>query len=747
MTIECLKCHTDNPEDSKFCKECATPFQKSIKTSYTKTLETPTEDLIRGTLFADRYEIIEKLGKGGMGRVYRVEDTKIKQEIALKLINPEIATDKMTIERFKNELKTARNIRHKNVCGMFDLGEEKGTYFITMEFVSGETLKSFIKRSGQLSIRTTIRIVKQICAGLSEAHRLGIVHRDLKPSNIMIDSEGCARIMDFGIARSLIAKGITGSGVMIGTPEYMSVEQAEAKDIDLRSDIYSLGVILYEMVVGRLPFDGETPLSIAIKHKTKTPEVPRKINPQIPDDLSRLILKCLKKKKESRYKNTEELISELVSIEESLPTTDRAAAKGKSISSLERTGRTGLKKFLVPVLTFVAVAAVAMLGWLFIFRGGSLEPSSETPLVSPRIEELHTAGMKYWGDKNFSEAIQQFRDILSIDSENIDAMLNIAVILEETGKIDEAILEFEKVIVLNQNDPRAYFSLAEIHEQRGETEQSVFYYQRYLDFSPKDELAARIRQKVENIKPQILPKEKQKKQTIQPVKVEKEKTDMTAVLDKGTKAFNGGNYAECIKLMEEVLRIEQNNSTALYFLSESNKRLELRQKEEEINNILNSVAEEYQENNFEECIRLSEKVLQLDQNNSQALNYLNSARKQLAPMQIEILISLYSQSVNNNNIESFYEMNCSSQLFESIKRYAEFISMNYKNLQSRVSGITIQFQEDNRAEVRFSNIITGVSKDESEKQVIFEGSYTWNVEKQGNKWKITDIISERNNDW
>ena len=167
-----------------------------------------------------------------MGRVYKVFDTKINEKVALKLIRPEVASDRETIERFSNELKLARKISHRNVCRMFDLGEAEGAHFITMEYVPGEDLKKLIRMSGQLGVGTAISMAKQVCEGLAEAHRLGIVHRDLKPQNIMVDEEGHARIMDFGIARSLKAKGITGAGVMIGTPEYMSPEQVEGKEVD-----------------------------------------------------------------------------------------------------------------------------------------------------------------------------------------------------------------------------------------------------------------------------------------------------------------------------------------------------------------------------------------------------------------------------------------------------------------------------------------------------------------------------------
>ncbi len=389
--MKCPKCQLENPETSLFCAGCGAKLDtaKDLSLFQTETLQTPVKELTTGSTFAGRYQVIEEIGKGGMGKVYKVLDTRIKEKVALKLIRPEVASDRQTIERFSNELRLARKIRHKNVCGMYDLGEAEGSHFITMEYVHGEDLKSMIRMSGSLSLGMLLSVGQQICGGLAEAHSIGVVHRDLKPQNVMIDKNGNAKIMDFGIARSVREKGITGPSVLIGTPQYMSPEQAEAIEVDHRSDIYSLGIILYEMATSRVPFEGETALAIAMKHKGEIPKNPKQINPGIPDDLSGVILKCLEKDKADRYQSAADLRSELERTEKGIPTAERFVPERKTITSREITVTLKLKKLLIPLFAASAVLVIAFLAWRnFLPKKGSATLSRVRSVAVMPFEDL-----------------------------------------------------------------------------------------------------------------------------------------------------------------------------------------------------------------------------------------------------------------------------------------------------------------------------------------------------------------------
>ncbi|MEO0248234.1 MAG: protein kinase [candidate division WOR-3 bacterium] len=363
--MKCPQCQHESPADTSICGRCGAlllPGTQGVFGS-TRTIRIPLRELSIGTVFAGRYQVLEHLGKGGMGRVYKVLDLEINEIVALKILGPELSEDSEFIKRFHNELKLARRISHKNVCGLYHLSrDENGTHYITMEFVPGEDLKSLIRRVGQLSIRKAVAIAAQVCAGLSEAHRLGIIHRDLKPQNIMIDHKGNVRIMDFGIARSMSAEGITEPPLLIGTPEYMAPEIVDGQEADGRSDIYALGVMMFEMLTGELPFVGERPLAVAMKHKIKAPDPPRLLNPQVPESLNLVVLRCLEKSREKRYQKAEDLLAELNQIEKGLQPTKITEIKKQRLGKITPPLRAGFRRIGVP-LAVVAVMATVWILW------------------------------------------------------------------------------------------------------------------------------------------------------------------------------------------------------------------------------------------------------------------------------------------------------------------------------------------------------------------------------------------------
>ena len=304
----CPVCSGENQDTQRFCGECGTPLPATSRRAapapspdVDETILLPTAELPLGTLFAHRYQIIEELGAGGMGRVYRVLDKKLGEEIALKLIRPDVASDRKILERFSSELKLARQVVHRNVARMFDLNEEGHVPYITMEYVRGENLKRLIRKVGRLSPGQALPIAGQICRGLDEAHRLGIIHRDLKPQNVMIDEDGQAKILDFGLARLFAEASPESRSSRSGTPAYVAPEQIQGLPVDARSDLYSLGIVLYEMLTGRTPFQAKSVDELIDMHVHETPRDPRELNPGLSAGLSGVVMKCLEKEPAKRY--------------------------------------------------------------------------------------------------------------------------------------------------------------------------------------------------------------------------------------------------------------------------------------------------------------------------------------------------------------------------------------------------------------------------------------------------------------
>ena len=279
----------------------------------------PASDIIQpGALFAGRYEVKGLLGMGGMGVVYRAFDRELQEPVAIKTLKPEaMSGDSVALDRFKQEIRLARKIAHRNVVRTYDLGEVKGMYYLTMEFVEGKSLKQLIQSRGRLPIPVTLTIGKQLCRALEVAHEQGVIHRDIKPQNMVVEPNGFLKVMDFGIARLANppkGKGLTEAGTSIGTPDYMSPEQLQGLDLDPRSDLYSAGVVLFECVSGRLPFEADTPWTLIAKHLEEEPPNPRTLNAEVPDALSAVILKAMGRNPDDRYQTAGEMHDALAAI-------------------------------------------------------------------------------------------------------------------------------------------------------------------------------------------------------------------------------------------------------------------------------------------------------------------------------------------------------------------------------------------------------------------------------------------------
>jgi serine/threonine-protein kinase len=281
-------------------------------------------DTMIDTVFDGRYRIMRKLGAGGMANVYLAEDQELGRRVAIKILNDRHAGDDQFIERFRREAKNAAGLSHPNIVSIYDRGEAEGTYYIAMEYLDGRTLKELIVSRGPAPIKTAIEYTRQILAAIGHAHRNGIVHRDIKPHNVVVDSDGRLKVTDFGIARSG-ASQMTEAGSIIGTAQYLSPEQAKGAPVDQRSDLYAVGVVLYELLTGKVPFSGDTPLEIAMKHLSKVPEPPSKLRPEVSDDLDMIVLRALAKDPEERYQTAEEMAADLSRVARGFGVSDETA--------------------------------------------------------------------------------------------------------------------------------------------------------------------------------------------------------------------------------------------------------------------------------------------------------------------------------------------------------------------------------------------------------------------------------------
>ena len=310
MATYCPECNTKNPDDSKFCKECASPLKHPGDVSVTKTIKAPTKGISKGTIIADKYQILQKLGEGGMGIVYKAKDSRLDRTVALKFLMSELIKDNEAKKRFIQEAKAAAALEHPNICTVYEVDEADGQTFIAMSYIEGQSLNDKLK-DGPMDVDKAKDIVIQVAEGLKEAHEKGIVHRDIKPANIMLTAKGQAKITDFGLAKLSWGVELTKTSTIMGTVAYMSPEQAKGEEVDHRTDIWSLGAMLYEILTGERPFKKSHEQALIYSILNDEPEPISSKMEDVPDYIERIVLKTLNKDVKKRYQNIKDLTQEL----------------------------------------------------------------------------------------------------------------------------------------------------------------------------------------------------------------------------------------------------------------------------------------------------------------------------------------------------------------------------------------------------------------------------------------------------
>jgi serine/threonine protein kinase/tetratricopeptide (TPR) repeat protein len=312
--VICSHCHTPNPTNAGVCSRCGSGLDIGADIGLGATLEvSQSASISTGTDFGPRYHVESLLGSGGMGKVYKARDRELDRTVAIKVLRPDLMTDPMALQRFKHELLLASSISHPNILRIHDLGEYNGIKFISMAYVDGGDLTQLMRKEGRLPLERVLSIMRQLSAALAAAHGVNVVHRDLKPQNILLDRDEHVYVSDFGIAKTLESDrtSVTRTGAVLGTPLYMSPEQVEGKPVDHRSDIYTLGLIFYEMLTGILPFSGDSTFQLMYQRVHQQPKRPELVIPELPSYLSRICLKCLEKEPAQRYQNAGEILADL----------------------------------------------------------------------------------------------------------------------------------------------------------------------------------------------------------------------------------------------------------------------------------------------------------------------------------------------------------------------------------------------------------------------------------------------------
>ena len=710
----------------------------------------------------------------------------------------------MVQKRFMREAHSAGNLSHPNIVTIYDVGQDGDRSFIAMEYIDGCSLEELISSRKKLSLEETASLVEQVANALDTAHRKGVIHRDIKPANILIDQEGKPHLVDFGIAR-LSTSTMTQTNMIMGTPYYMSPEQIAGKKVDNRSDIFALGGVLYEMLTGQKPFPGESITTVIYKIMNENPLPVRNFQKNLPEGLEPILQKALAKDPAARYQSCREMVNDIkksISLAPAATLVREPGSVAVPVPSAAPAEPAAAGKPLIYVLGgILAVAVIVVVVLLLTGKsgppvssgGGPAGPSGPVQPAGPADRFL--AAQRLWREGKREEAKAAFALVPDSDARYFEAEFSMAEILREENRLPEAAAEYQRLTRLKPDDPRPHLRLAQIADHHNETEKALAYYKKYLALAPTGPEAPAARSRVASLektvassqapaKPEPQTKVAPEKKTaeiqvkpepkkpapskLEPVKpevkvetkVEKKsepltnpelQADIRKMIEAGMWSLNRRDFDQAVKKLEDVLALDPGNKDAQRFLALAKQK----QREDKVQKELGAARDALWYRKYSEAIRSARNALRLDASNEEAKKMIASALQGLqkaGPDEVAALIRQYTLAVPQGGLKAFFQKSCTAELFQKIKRETELIGSQYSELRVSTSGVAAKitdFQADQAqgvirkmsAEATFVQILTGIPPDGSGRRVLFEGKILWRLEKRGEEWKITEIVS------
>jgi tetratricopeptide (TPR) repeat protein/tRNA A-37 threonylcarbamoyl transferase component Bud32 len=523
-TKPCPYCREEIKSDAIKCKHCGSMLTEVPAV----TTDDPTTAV--KLALAARYEIIEEIGRGGMAVVYKARQKTLERIVALKVLPHQFTHDREFLDRFHREARVASQLRHPHIVTIFDEGIEQGVHYIAMEYLTGTDLHTFIKRRGKLDSDEAVRIVAPIAEALDYAHKMGVVHRDVKSSNIIGTKTSGLVLMDFGIAHAVAGRKLTRTGTVIGTPEYMSPEQADGREVDARSDIYGLGVVLYECLTGELPFRGDNPLTVINKVIHEEPRRPSEVVGGLNADVDRVIARSMAKEPRERYQSCGEMMSALEGTnsgagrrrtEPPVPKVTRAESTRKlepqrpARKEGEQRKKVNRVQRLINLIGVLVLYLVILLTQRRGEEGSVLQKAQQArpQAVGPTVGQLRVQQQEQerklaeerqkrealenekrqvseanalFHEKQYPKALVAYKKVVERNPSDAFATFRIAYIYAEGKNYDEAIRFYKKAIQLNPNDALAYYNMGNAYSAKGDKDKAIEFYEKAIQLNPND---------------------------------------------------------------------------------------------------------------------------------------------------------------------------------------------------------------------------------------------------------------------